>query len=153
MDSQITELLGRNRLLDELLRAGLEVALPERDRGIDLIAYADLGSKVSAFVARPIQMKAATKANFSISRKYEKFPDLILAFVWHLDSAEDARTYALFYDEALAIGERLGWTATPSWIEQGGYSTQRPSPELIALLEGHRMTPQAWWRKVVDPRA
>jgi len=153
VDSQVTELLGRNRLLDELLRAGLEVALPERDRGIDLIAYADLDSKVSSFVARPIQMKASTRAHFSISRKYEKFPDLILAFVWHLGSTEGARTYALFYDEALAIGEMLGWTATPSWTERGGYSTQRPSQELIALLEGHRMTPHAWWCKVVDPRA
>lgn len=28
MDSQIIELLGRNRLVDELLRAGLEVASP-----------------------------------------------------------------------------------------------------------------------------
>jgi len=97
-------------------------------------------------------MKAATKANFSISRKYEKFPDLILAFVWHLDSSEDARTYALFYSEALSIGERLGWTATPSWIEGGGYTTQRPSQELIGLLEGHRMTPGRGGARVVDPR-
>jgi hypothetical protein len=126
--------------------------LPERDRGIDLIAYADLDSTVSSFIARPIQMKAASKANFSIDRKYEKFPDLILAFVWHLDSPEDARTYALSYGEALSISERLGWTTTPSWIERGRYSTQKPSHELVGLLEGHRMTPRAWWSKIVDPR-
>ena len=39
MDTQMIEIMGRNRLIDELLRAGLEVALPLRDRGIDLIAY------------------------------------------------------------------------------------------------------------------
>ncbi|MBN1885820.1 MAG: hypothetical protein JW876_09910 [Candidatus Krumholzibacteriota bacterium] len=61
MDTQVIELLGRNRIIDELLRAGLEVALPERDRGIDPVAYADLESKVDAFVARPIQMKAASR--------------------------------------------------------------------------------------------
>lgn len=59
-DSQVIELLGRNRLIDELLRAGLEVALPRRDRGIDLIAYAEIVSDVPAFVGRPIQLKAAS---------------------------------------------------------------------------------------------
>ena len=42
MDTQTTELVGRNFLVSELLRAGLEVARPERDRGIDLVAYVDL---------------------------------------------------------------------------------------------------------------
>jgi len=36
-DSQVIELLGRNLLVAELLQAGLEVALPIRDRGIDLV--------------------------------------------------------------------------------------------------------------------
>lgn len=42
VDTQLVELAGRNWLASELLRAGLEVARPERDRGIDLIAYVDL---------------------------------------------------------------------------------------------------------------
>ncbi len=42
IDPQVVELLGRNKLISDLLRAGLEVALPMRDRGIDLIAYVDL---------------------------------------------------------------------------------------------------------------
>lgn len=151
VDSQVTELLGRNRLLAELLRAGLEVALPARDRGIDLIAYADLETRVSSFVARPIQMKATSAAHFSIYQKYEKFPDLILAFVWHLGSPERARTYALSYDEALDIGQAMGWTETASWVEKGRYSTQKPSQNLLDMLESHRMTPEAWWLKVVGP--
>lgn len=48
------EILGRNRLVDELLVAGLEVALPLRDRGIDLIAYVDLAAVASRFAAVPI---------------------------------------------------------------------------------------------------
>ena len=39
VDSQLIEIIGRNRLINELLRGGLEVATPLRDRGIDLIAY------------------------------------------------------------------------------------------------------------------
>ena len=42
MDTQTIEILGRNRLVNELLVAGLEVAIPLRDRDIDLIAYIDL---------------------------------------------------------------------------------------------------------------
>jgi hypothetical protein len=36
-DSQITELQGRGRLIGELLVAGLEVAVPARDRGVDIL--------------------------------------------------------------------------------------------------------------------
>lgn len=84
MDTQLTELIGRNKLVDELLRAGLEVAVPERDRGIDLIAYVDLKSQATSFIACPIQIKAASAKHFSINRKYAKVRDLILAFVWHV---------------------------------------------------------------------
>lgn len=81
MDAQATELLGRNRLMSELLRGGLEAALPARDGGIDLRAYVDLSSKVQTFVAVPIQMKAASRASFSIDRNYAKISNLILAHV------------------------------------------------------------------------
>ena len=57
MDSQLIELLGQNRLTDELLRAGLEIAQPVRDRGVDLSAYAELDTQVDWFVARPIKLK------------------------------------------------------------------------------------------------
>ena len=55
-DPQLVELRGRNWLTSQLLQAGLEVARPERDRGIDLIAYRDIDEK-QQFLAYPIQMK------------------------------------------------------------------------------------------------
>jgi hypothetical protein len=76
MDSQQIEIVGRNFLVNELLRGGVEVARPERDRGVDLIAYLD-----SPFCAVPIQMKAATGEVLSVHAKYEKLPDLLLAYV------------------------------------------------------------------------
>lgn len=144
-DSQKVELLGRNRLVDELLRDNLEVALPIRDRGIDLIAYADLSSTVARYVARPIQMKAAWTQSFVIDRRYERIRDLILAFVWHLGDRERATTFALTYSEAVQVGDSMGWTATGSWIERGAYSTSAPSRRLLELLEPHRMEPSRWW--------
>src|SRR5438876_7603876 len=47
VDTQIVELIGRHHLTAELLRAGLEVATPVRDRGIDLIAYADIDKRLT----------------------------------------------------------------------------------------------------------
>ena len=56
IDTQVVELIGRSRLIIELLGAGLEVAVPIRDRGVDLIVYVDLETKARSFIARPIQL-------------------------------------------------------------------------------------------------
>lgn len=149
LDSQVVELLGRNRLTDEILRAGLEVAHPARDRGVDLVAYVDLETHVPAFVARPIQMKAASFQSFSIDRKYGKFPNLLIAFVWNLANGSETVTFAMSYAEALRIGDVMGYTLTDSW-HQGSYATTSPSVRLRELLEPYRMTPERWWERVAD---
>lgn len=148
-DSQKVELLGRNRLIDELLRDNLEVALPVRDRGIDLIAYADLSENVSTYVARPIQMKAAWKQAFAIDRKYEKFPGLIIAYVWNLSRPMEAVTYAMNYRESFSIAEQMGWTRTASW-ERGSYASNAPGKRLLELLEPFKMTAGSWWKLVAQ---
>ena len=142
-DAQIVELLGRNRLVDEILRAGLEVALPIRDRGIDLLVYADTGEGLLAFSAKPIQMKAASGQSFSIDHKYEAFPNLILAFVWNVTDAASVVTYAMTYADALAIGDQMGYTQTESW-RRGRYHCTSISGRLLQLIEAHRMTPTRW---------
>jgi hypothetical protein len=144
LDTQVVELLGRQRLMAELLRDGLEVAIPARDRGVDLIAYADLSQQVARFAARPIQMKASTASAFGVAQKYTRIADLILAYVWHLDDTKPPVTYALPYLGAVEIAEKMGWTKTPSW-QQGGYSTSSPSKRLLELLGSYRMMPGKWW--------
>lgn len=147
LDSQVVEFLGRERLIGELLRDGLEVALPVRDRGVDLIAYADLSRQVMRFASRPIQMKASTTSAFGIDQKYERIADLILACVWYIADPQAAVTYALSYAEALRIGREMGWTETASW-QAGRYTTSSPSKRLLALLEPYRMSPGRWWSLV-----
>ncbi len=149
LDTQVVELLGRQRLMGELLRDGLEVAVPARDRGIDLIPYADLSRQVARFAARPIQMKAFTSRGFSVAEKYARIADLILAYVSHVGEAQSAVTYALPYAEAVKLGEAMGWTKTPSWKEGEAYSTSSPSKRLVAFLEPHRMGPRKWRALVV----
>ena len=148
MDTQTIEILGRNRLVDELLVAGLEVAMPLRDRGIDLIAYVDLAAAVSKFAAVPIQMKAASERAFSIDRKYAKISNLVLVYVWGLRSPAHAQSFALTYSEALAIAKAMEWTKRAWWVEKGRYSTSHPSKELCELLAPYKMSPDAWRKKI-----
>ena len=129
----MVELLGRNKLISDLLRASLKVALPMRDRGIDLIAYVDLRPKVQIFVARPIQMKVALDKSFSINRKYSKIQDLIIAYVWSLGKPGEPTIYALTHDETVDVAKKMGYTRTPSW-KTGSYATTNPSTKLVSLL-------------------
>ena len=84
VDGQTVEIIGRNYRVSLLACDGLEIARPERDRGVDLIAYLDLDQNSGGFTACPIQMKAATDQSFGISKKYEKFPQLLIVHLWHV---------------------------------------------------------------------
>lgn len=71
-DSQLTELSGRHFLIAQLVAGGLEVAVPVRDRGIDLIAYLDLSAETQQFVACPIQMKASQRGTVRAGAEIRK---------------------------------------------------------------------------------
>ncbi len=149
MNSQIVELIGRNYLVSELLKAGFEVATPLRDRGVDLIAYIDLDDDIDRFVGIPIQLKAASKRTFSLHRKYNKFPNLIMAYVWDIASTELPTIYALTQQEAVAVGDSMGYTKTASWQVGGSYDQTRPSKKLIEHLKPYQMTSETWRKKLL----
>jgi hypothetical protein len=147
MDTQLVELIGKNYLTAELLRANLEVAIPIRDRGIDLIAYADVDERLQSFVSCPIQMKAAMQRSFSLDKKYERVRNLLIVYVWHLHDLNQTITYALTYEETLKIAEEIGWTRTISW-ERGSYANTKPSAKIISMLEPYKMNSEKWWQKI-----
>jgi hypothetical protein len=150
------ELAGRSWLTGQLVRSGLEVARPERDRGIDLIVYRDRADEGDQrFTAYPIQMKAAMSEVFSLDPKYEYIPRLIMVYVWHLWKSSKTICYAMTYPEALQIAEEMGYTKTASWMtgaktHKRGYSTTKPSKRLKLLLRSHLMTPRKWEDLVND---
>lgn len=155
MDSQTVEIVGRNYLVSQLVRDGLEVARPERDRGVDLIAYLDLDETGGGFVACPIQMKAATSRHFGLARKYERFSRMLFAYVWNVQDPNEACAYALTFQETLSVAETMGWTMTASWkgstksaAGRGSYDTTNPSAKLVDLLEPYRMRLGDWKNKV-----
>lgn len=147
LDSQTIELLGRNRLVSEIIKAGLEVAFPIRDRGIDLIVYADRSSSSREFSAIPIQMKGASKKSFSIDKKYERIPRLLIAYVWGIEN-DAHETFVLTYSEALKIATDMGYTKTGAWITDGYYAVSTPGKKLESKLREFQMTQEKWRTKL-----
>lgn len=143
------EALGRLRLVAELNQAGLDVAIPTFDRGVDLIAYAS-NKKLGRFAAKPIQLKAASARGFSIDRKYAKIPDLIIAYVWNVQDRCKEVTYAIPYGEAVRIAEILGYTKTQSWLGLGCYVVTNPGSRLVELLGPFVATASRWWELVTE---
>jgi hypothetical protein len=78
LESQVVEILGRNWIINELMKAGIEVASPIRDHGIDLIAYLDQEKQNPKYISRPIQLKASSQESFSMDQKYQKMNGLLL---------------------------------------------------------------------------
>ena len=146
LDSQQVELIGRNLLIAQLVAGGLEVAVPTRDRGVDLIAYSDREDH-GRFVAKPIQLKAASAQAFSIDQKYERVTELLLAYVWNVADPTNALTMCLTYSEALAVASEMGWTTTASW-KNGKYSNNSPGRRLRELLVPYEMHPGAWRERI-----
>lgn len=144
MDSQTIELLGRNRLVDELLQAGLEVALPVAQRGVDLIVFTHQND--GSFVACPVQLRASSGRKFTIDHASDKMPNLIYAFVWGIGSDKVA-TYALTHKEMQRIGESTGYSLMQS--SQRALYDHASNRSLLDELERYRMTPDAWRSKLL----
>jgi len=87
-DAQTIALLGRDLVIDQLHRAGLEVALPRRDHGIDVIAYVD---RERSFQALPIQVKASAGFRWVVNQKYGPFADCRLHPLSDIGRESDAR--------------------------------------------------------------
>jgi hypothetical protein len=149
-DTQITELAGRNRLASELQRAGIEVARPERDHGVDLVAFLDRGK----FRACPIQMKVASHERFDVQRKYADFPELRLVYVWDVAS-DKSRYFVLSYAQAAKVARKMKWTTTPSWRGEttgpAGYGTRHVTQELRDLLAPHEVRKTHEWKGRLFP--
>jgi hypothetical protein len=150
LDEGQVEIIGRHWLIRELLRAGLEAATPERDRGVDLIVYADHDGS-GKFVARPIQLKSASDSSFAVDRKYERIPELLLAYVWHVADTSKTCCYCLTYPEAEKVARRMRWTRTKSWTDKEIYTVTSPGQKLVALLEPFKIKSSGWPQRIGIP--
>ena len=143
MDAETVTLIGRNRLVEQLAEAGIDVAIPTRERGIDLVIMAELRDTFALF---PVQLKASCGRSFSIDQKFERIPDLLHVFVWGVGTNNTA-VYALTHREAVGVADAMGYSLVQSG-QRGLYATQQPSKSLVEHLERFRMTPEEWQKKI-----
>ena len=147
LDPQQVEIVGKHVLIANLIAAGIEVAEPIRDRGIDLIAFVE-GKNGGTFNACPIQLKASTNQVFGLDRKYENSHSLRIVFVWEATVPKDSELYSLTYEEAERILHIMEYDLTDSW-EKGRYVSTKPSRKLKELLKAHRVNePKEWLAKL-----
>jgi hypothetical protein len=146
-DGQLTEIAGKHVLISRLVAAGFEVAEPLRDKGIDLLVYRD-GEGGKDFAAYPIQLKASSQESFSLDRKYERFPNLLIAYVWNVQAPERSDVYALTFSDAMHVMEEKGYAKTDSWTKRGYYFVRSAGPELKRLLEPYKMNTERWQEKL-----
>ena len=127
------ELAGRNWLVVQLLKREIDVAIPVVDRGVDVIAFREVG--LHGIKAQPLQLKCAAADSFSLDRKYAD-RGVPLVYIWRVFDQPVA--YILTYDEALEVlGEQSRSSA--SWMEGGKYSATSVGARLkdgLAPFEG-----------------
>jgi hypothetical protein len=152
-DTQITALAGHHYLISQLLAGGVEVATPVRDHGIDLIAYVDQMETSGKFFACPIQLKTAKDERFSLDRKYEKFPNLLMVYAWNISSDTKA-LYALTYKEAEKLLQEgpmgTDHTKTTSWTKKNGGYHFEVSAKWREFLKPYQMKPEQWKEKILE---
>ena len=158
MDKQQIGIIGKHLLIANLLAAGLEVAEPIRDHGIDLIVFRD-GNEGSEkrvkFVARPIQLKTSSKKTFELYRKYDRFDELRIVYVWNAEGIWDEEypskpiIFCLKYKEAEEILKAGEHTETISWNSGGHWFTNSPSGPMEERLKDYQIrTPHDWPKKL-----
>jgi hypothetical protein len=147
LDKQQIEVIGQNFITNRLLREGIEVAKPVRDRGIDLIAYLPK-EEGEDFQARPLQLKVASDRDFSVYRKYQDFNDMVVVYVWRVAHEKGPEAYALTTQETLDVAEQRGWTETKTWQNDGRYNDTTVTGPTQEAVDPYRIGPGEWKDKL-----
>jgi hypothetical protein len=130
--SALTGKAGELLVAGELLRRGIDVAIPAYDRGIDLLAYRehDLTKVV------PIQVKARGGTGYNFQRSWFKYKGLVLVHVWRMQSEPEFYVFCGLDEVEDALGATF--SKSKSWVTDGGYNVTDPGPEAVARMQPHR---------------
>jgi hypothetical protein len=151
LDSTQIGILGKHLLIDTLMIAGFEVAGPLRDRGIDLIAFND-GKGGEKFNAWPIQLKSSSGRIFSVDKKYEKLPRLLIVYAWNVASRDKSRLFALTYTEAVRVLVDRKHATQKAWTEGNKWADTKVGVALEKRLKRHEVTPDKLREKLLAIR-
>jgi hypothetical protein len=130
--SALTGKAGELLVAGELLRLGVDVAMPAYDKGIDLLAYRehDLTKML------PIQVKARAGTGYNFQRSWFRYANLVLVHVWRLQVKPEFYIFAGLNEVEHALGPTL--SKSKSWAVDGGYNVTDPGVEAVARMQPHR---------------
>ena len=146
-DKQQVEIIGRSHLIAHLTLGGIEIARPERDKGIDLVAYVD--TRPNGFLVSPLQIKASRKPRVGTWAKYNAIPSLLMVFVW-VPEGGPVTIVAMTQAETMQLAHDVGWTQAKKWRRVAAedptklaYTTE-VTPKIRPHLTEFTMTPDMW---------
>ncbi|HVC46708.1 MAG TPA: hypothetical protein VND90_05635 [Terracidiphilus sp.] len=158
MDKQQIGVIGKHILIANLLAAGLEVAEPIRDHGVDLIVFRDGkgdSEKRVKFAALPIQLKTSSKKTFELYRKYGRFDELRIVYVWNAENIWNDKysstpiIFCLKYREALELLEKGGHAEKDAWKIGNHWFTNSPSKKMEERLGKYQVKlPNDWLKRL-----
>jgi hypothetical protein len=93
--SEMLELAGRARLMDELMEDGVSVALPIAACEFDMLAFVDSRTEASVLVSVPINIVSFGVDALWSNLKAARTSGLLIARVWEISNPEQVRTFAL----------------------------------------------------------
>lgn len=147
LDTQQIEILGRNLLVSALLREGIEVALPLRDNGIDLLAYTGYFDESGVARMTPIQLKCASTTAWGLKKKYARIRDLHLVYVWHVAAGSDPEFHCMRYEDAEQVLVERNY-AREYWQEHGSYAVNGVGGDLRESLAKFKVKPGEWRKRL-----
>jgi hypothetical protein len=146
-DTGATEVLGRTWLTAELTRAGIEVARPERDMGVDLITYS-----ADASWMLPIQLKTIGLSGITVYQKYVGMPIGIIYVLLGDDHGgaagrPETTAYLLTPEAAWNLPTTLEMKFDPE--DHTTYRFASLTRTLTNELEPHRVQPGTWAERLI----
>jgi hypothetical protein len=135
---------GETLVAAELLRRGVEIAIPASDVGVDMLAYQLAPKQRIAHNFVPIQVKARSETGYNFQKIwFNKVPDIILVHVWFVSTTPVFYIFRHLDDVEAALG---GHAQSISWTARGGYSVTNPTARHLALMEPHKNQ----WSRILD---
>jgi hypothetical protein len=150
-ESALRQAADHARLMDELLREGVNVALPMHSDDIDMLLYVKSGSAACTIVSVPINVVSCRSDGLSRHLRGASAAGLLVVIVSSIDRLQRIRNFALTPAEltVMKMIETIG-RAAASRPGDSPNDAQTQEATLQNALEPFAMTPGKWRRKIAD---
>ena len=129
----------------ELMRKGVEVAIPASDVGVDLLAYRLRAGEKTAGKFVPVQVKTYSGTGYRFLKSwFEGAPGLALVSVWHVVDTPQFYIFASRDEVEEALGNHVH---APSWTGPRGIWTEtEANSAAVTRMQAHRDR----WERIID---